>query len=363
MSSNLDKYRIEVDLTEKTEWESLLPDFEDATIHQSWSMGAQSFGEQNLSRLVLRRDGAVIGMAQTSIRRIPVLGAGIARLFWGPLWRRKGRQPDYAILDAIVEALKNEYVNRRGLLLRLWPVGFQDLENGTVNVLKKHGFIRKAGDRPYRTLLLDLSSSIEDLRKNLAQKWRNQLNGAEKSNLLIRKGNSSELYAIFLQMLRETVSRKKFESGVDYDRYGKIQADLPEHLKMKIYVCSRDTIPVAAGVFSLIGKTAEYLLGATANSGLRANGSNLIHWHVIEWLKEEGAQYYDLGGIDPPGNPGVYRFKRGLAGKSGIEVTHLGQFVLVNNRLSHLLGLCLDRTNCVRNRLRSQLRSSNERES
>ncbi len=33
-----------------------------------------------------------------------------------------------------------------------------------------------------------------------------------------------------------------------------------------------------------------------------------------KWLKENGVHWYDLGGIDPEHNPGVFHFKKGAVG-------------------------------------------------
>ncbi len=353
MTNLTNGYTVDIDCTDKTTWSELLHEFDDASIHQSWSMGANSFGEGNLSHLVLRRDGEVIGMAQVSIRKPPVIGPGVARVFWGPLWRKKRMPADYAVLERMIETLKNEYAAKRGLLLRIWPIGFENSEAETISILGKHGFIRNPRMQPYRTLLLDLSPPLEELRKNLASNWRNHLKIAEKSDLSLIHGTSDEMFSTFLRMLRETVFRKKFITRLDYDLYRQIQSDLPEPLKMKIFLCANKGEPVAAGVFSAIGETCEYLFGATANGGLKFNGSNLIQWGVIKWLKEIGCRWYDLGGIDPSGNPGVYHFKRGLVGKSGRDVAHLGQYFVASKSISYLLNTCIDLTSTVRARLRN----------
>ncbi len=344
-------YNVEIEKISKNDWAELLPSFSDSNIYQTWSMGGIKSGQKSLSHLILKGEEGVVAMAQVSIKKLPGLKGGIATVYWGPLWRRRGRPADYNVLDKMIEALKNEYVTKHGFLLRIWPVGFENSGEGIISILKKYGFTRNLRVPPYRTLLLDLSPSLEELRKNLAPKWRNQLNTAEKGNLRLVEGSNDEMYLTFLRMLHEMVSRKKFKSQVDYDRYGRIQNDLPEFLKMKIIVCACEGEPVSAGVFSAIGGTGTYLLGATANNGLRDNGSNLIQWAVIKWLKERGCQWYDLGGIDPSGNPGVYHFKRGIAGKTGREVTHVGQFYLATNPTSYFLNVCINWINSVRSKL------------
>jgi len=80
-----------------------------------------------------------------------------------------------------------------------------------------------------------------------------------------------------------------------------------------------------------MGDSAIYLLGATSDDGLNAKGAYLLQWALIQWLRENGFKWYDLGGIDPEGNPGVYSFKRGL---SGADLSQLTPFVACNSVVS-----------------------------
>ncbi len=45
---------------------------------------------------------------------------------------------------------------------------------------------------------------------------------------------------------------------------------------------------------------------------MKNNGSYLLQWEMIKWLKQRGCQKYDLGGINLDDNPGVYHFKSGI---------------------------------------------------
>ena len=80
---------------------------------------------------------------------------------------------------------------------------------------------------------------------------------------------------------------------------------------------------MAGHVASLLGDTSVYLLGATLEAGLKAKASYLLQWNAILEAKKRGLSWYDLGGIDPEGNPGVYHFKKGLG---GLEVCAAGPF-------------------------------------
>jgi lipid II:glycine glycyltransferase (peptidoglycan interpeptide bridge formation enzyme) len=223
--------------------------------------------------------------------------------------------------------------------------------------MKNHGFTHNSNVKPYRTFLLDLSPSLEELRKNLDHQWRKRLNSAEKSNLVITKGVEEEEFSTFQELYYEMLSRKKFEPGIDDRDLRKIQSDSPDFLKMKIFICSHDGKPIASYVISAIGEVGVPLLSATGNEGLRLNGSYLIQWEIIKWLKEKGFMWHDLGGIDPIGNPGVYNFKRGIAGKNGKEVTQLGQFFHAGSPIGYCLSLGIDGINHIRAGLRKRLKS------
>jgi len=348
-------YHVEVDEVDRNEWSELLTHFQDATIHQTWSSGEVHSGEKNLSHLILKKDGDVAAMAQVTIRKVPLLNAGIATIYRGPTWRRSDKQCNTETLSRMVNALRNEYALNRGLLLRIWPNEIRGSENGIVPIFENHGFKINTSVPPYRTLLLDLSLPMEELRRNLGRTWRHHLNHAEKSNLNLREGSSNELYMTFLILLKETVARKGFIPRVDYHKYQWIQNDLPEFLKMKIMICESQGKPVSAVICSAMGDTGIYLFGATGDLGLKLNGSNLLHWCMIEWLKRKGCRWYDLGGIDPEGNPGTYEFKHGIAGNAGRDETHIGQLYVYNTARGYFLSILIDKLRSLRGTMKEQV--------
>ena len=327
-------YTVSVDQISKIEWEQLLLEFDDATIYQTWSYGAIRWGQSNLSHIVIKHKGEIIAAAQLRIVKIPLLKAGIAYLPWGPMWQRKRQQVNIDVFQKIISALKEEYAIEQGLLLRIHPNVIEENSEAIVSILDKEGFQKKIKIKPYRTLLLDLSPTMPEIRKSFDQKWRNQLNRSEKNNLKIIKGNSDTLYQIFLDLQEEMHDRKKYIPGVDYSEFRDIQKDLPDPLKMIVLISEYEGKALTATVGSLIGDTGIYLLGATGNEGMKMKGAYLLQWHLIEMMKECGYKCYDLGGIDPEDNPGVYHFKSGISRR---EVCHIGQFEISQNNFSRLI--------------------------
>jgi Acetyltransferase (GNAT) domain len=326
-------WQVEVDRATPAEWSSMLDLFYDANLYQTWSYGAVRWGRKNLSHLVLKRNGEVLGMAQLRIIRPTRLNFGMAYLRWGPLCHRRGTERDTEAALCIARALREEYVCKRGLLLQILPNVFVGSPRAVLFQSAFSGFTRepRTSANTYRTFLLDLTPPIEELRRNLDKKWRNQLTRSEKNGLKVTAGTATDEYRRFCRMYNQMWKRKAFETTVDVEEFGRLQEDLPEAHRMRILICEQDGVPVAGLVASAMGDSAIYLLGATSNTGLNSKGAYLLQWTLIQWLKENGFRSYDLGGIDPERNPGVYHFKSGL---SGTDVSQLTPLVACNGVVS-----------------------------
>lgn len=310
-------YRADIDAVTADEWSELLLRFADANIYQSWSYGSIRWGAENLSHLVLRRDGEVAGMAQVRIVCSPLVKRGVAYLRWGPMCQLHGHELNLETAQQMASALHEEYVKKRRLFLRVLPNAFGGSRQADIFLKAFSQFNRGSSNytNTERTFVLNLAPPLEELRKNLDQKWRNQLNRAEKNHLTVIDGSGMAEYRVFEQIYEKMWNRKQFETSVDVKEFGRICQDLPARLKLKILICEHQGKPVSGIVCSANGNTGIYLLGATHDEGLNTKGAYLLQWTMIRWLKENGFQFYDLGGIDPEQNPGVYHFKQGLSGE------------------------------------------------
>jgi lipid II:glycine glycyltransferase (peptidoglycan interpeptide bridge formation enzyme) len=75
-------------------------------------------------------------------------------------------------------------------------------------------------------------------------------------------------------------------------------------------------------------------------------------WEQIQWLKDHGIRFFDLGGIDPEANPGGYRFKSGLSGR---DVRHIGEFEACAGGLSRRLVHGAERARAAFRSLRTRV--------
>jgi hypothetical protein len=345
---------VHIDAMDGTEWSELLSQFDDASIYQTWSYGAVHWGEGQLSHVVLKRDGKAAAIAQARVLKLPALRTGIAYVRWGPLCRPRGGRLDQEAFEQILLAIKHEYVGRRGLLLRMIPPVFENDAYGpqVKMALEATGLMPQSTTPSYYTLRVNLDRPLLELRRSLDQKWRNCLNNAERNGLGVIHTPTLDLYDKFLSAYREMRARKSFDTTVDVVEFRKVQAQLPQALKMETFVCEKEGKLLNAIVLSAIGDTAIYLLGATSADGLKMKGAYLLQWHAIQWLKERGCRWYDLGGINPERNPGVYHFKSGLGGE---ETHQLATFELSKSWMSNFCVSAGEKAQALVGKLRSRL--------
>jgi hypothetical protein len=332
----------EFDTVDKNEWYKIIDQFSDTNIYQTWSYDAIRCGEKNISHLVLRSKDKIIAAAQARIARIPIFGLGAAYVRWGPLWQLRNQTADASAFRFALRALRNEYVCRRGLILRIFPVLYDDNTNLYTDMLADEGYTPVREEERGRTLILDINLPIDDVRKQMDQKWRNCLNKAERNRLEVIEGTDDSLFAEFIGIYQDLLRRKKFPEPNDINEFRMIQRELPPELKMKIFLCRSNGVNSAGGIYSAAGETGIYLFGATNDQGMTNKGSYLLQWKAIQWMKNSGCRSFNLNGINPLKNPGSYHFKAGLSGRSGKDVYYLGRFDCYSGGINAALARTAD---------------------
>lgn len=310
-------------------WNNLLTDFVDENYRQLYEYSEfASHRMHALSEYVsIQQQDKILGIANVRIKLIPFTSTGIALISGGPLIsnrkRLKNEEINYS-LNACLVALKEEYVNRRRLLLRIvCPPERPDAISIQNMIFETSGFKKFNSKNEYRTILLDISTPSDVIRKNLSQKWRNILNKSEKNDIKVIQGKDISYFDQFITLYKNLVERKKFNVDMTPSSFREIQRHLPEDKKFVVHLALVDGQPVAGHIGSYIGDTAVYLFGAANEYGLKVNASYLLQWHAINFAKLNGSIWYDLGGIDPIANPDVYRFKQRMG---GFDVTTAGPY-------------------------------------
>ncbi|MFD2182380.1 lipid II:glycine glycyltransferase FemX [Rhodoplanes azumiensis] len=289
-------------------WDDALARFDDGSPFQSlgWGEYQRKLGWEPVHYVHRAADGAISAMCLLLLRRYPA-GIGFAWCVGGPV----GDPAAWAQLRHAVRAD-----------LKLWHLYFRFRSDrprraGDIAVLQTKGWspaaVRMGSSL---SMALDLSASPDALLARVDAKWRRNLRLARKEDVVVEHDalvDPGELRALFAAMeqakgLPELFSREKLAHL------------LAETGRSLVLVTCRDrcgTLIAARGAFRVGGRACDYFAAANAE-GRRRRAAYLLLWELIGRCREAGIVDYDLGGIDPEANPGVYEFKR-LTGATRVE--------------------------------------------
>jgi CelD/BcsL family acetyltransferase involved in cellulose biosynthesis len=314
-------------------WYSLAAGFSDANYRQHWDFNVACAARLGSDVEHVRIDVGteLVGLAGVRCNRVPFVGVGVAYIGGGPLTRR-GRRHDLAGLAACLDALRQEYVARRRLVLRISPpLAPPEHLEAVTSVYEKGGFGVHASGRRYRTVLLDTSPPEIDLRARMSSRWRRQLRKAERNDFTISSGTGDDLYEKFCDLFDSFIQWKGFDVELDPRFHAGIQRMFSVEAKHLVTLLHHEGELVAGHVASLCGDSAVYVFGATHPDRRELRAGHFIHWHFLQMLKQRKVEWYDLGGIDPDANPGVSDFKVGMG---GVDVSSPGPFECGSSRLA-----------------------------
>jgi len=309
-----EEYCTEVDTVDNTAWCDIILNFSDVNLYQTWSYGAVRWGEKNLSHLLLKKQGAIVACAQVTIIKAPFLPAGIAYMLGGPLWHVSGGEENIETLRQMIRALKDEYLDTRHMHLRILAHIPHDCPEVITDLMQDEGFSCTDSPKSGRTLHINLTPPLTEIRSAIQRQWRNNLKKAEKNGLHIIEGHDLALYEMFSEIYKEMHARKRFLEHVHIDEYRLIQSDLPEKLKMHVMVCKSNGNLCSALVCSAIGDIAINLLAATSSYDIenRLNGSHLLFWKMMEWPRCMDAPGMISAASIPIAIPGDISLKKAL---------------------------------------------------
>ena len=300
------------------EWDAMRKQFNDANYRQlpAYATAAATRVGARSENVVIRSGGALLGLCNVRVKKLPLLPFGIAYVNGAPMMGDSQVGSDRAaVLTSCLEALRDEYVEARGHVLRIVGIARADFPIAMANQgFVDAGFALSEAKGRYRTILVDLRRDLSEIRRGFDQKWRNVLNKAERQELDVINGTGAELFKEFNELHCKLVARKQLDVDLGPEFFLGLQNELSESDRFVVHLAKQQGKVVAGHIGAFHGDTAVYLLGAANDEGLKTNASYLLQWRVIEYAKERGCKWYDLGGIDPEMNPDVYRFKVRIGG-------------------------------------------------
>ncbi|MBU6141620.1 peptidoglycan bridge formation glycyltransferase FemA/FemB family protein [Patescibacteria group bacterium] len=167
--------------------------------------------------------------------------------------------------------------------------------------------------QPPKTLHIDTSRDLDDIRRDMVKTRRQGIGYALKNGVTITHGRSQEFLDAFSGLIKRTASRQHF--GIfESEHYAHILAALPS----EIFVAFHEGAPVAAAQVVWWGQTVFYLHAGSDGGQKQLRAPDLLIWAIFEEAHRRGVKVFDFWGIDDTKWPGVTAFKRSFGGTEAV---------------------------------------------
>lgn len=298
----------------RTIWDKTLVRFDDCSPFQTYAWGEynRAIGWQPYRWMAYNDEGEAVAMMLGLLRKYP---AGI-----GLVWSVGGPIGDIATWD---ESLHQAMLRTTGLK-RLYCRFRCDRRRyvGDALQLTCYGWMRSWYTlNTSWSLGLDIKPDDCQLLAGHARNWRRNLERALKSNLNIRLWTNPDID----EMLAVYTGMEKRKNLVEQFSRAELE-NLFNHVRERIIIFRCDDEQGRLIGFRgcvVVGNRACDHLAATTERGRELRASYAVFRALIQHCRRLGVEFYDLGGIDPFQNPGVYAFKK----QTGAEpLEYLGEW-------------------------------------
>ncbi|HMN18795.1 MAG TPA: GNAT family N-acetyltransferase [Ignavibacteriaceae bacterium] len=281
-------------------------------IYQTWAY-QQIRAETDATKLsrfiVVGDDNIPFIMGQIRIKSLINFKIGYIQL--GPIFQRREM-----MLEELPEAIKiliQNLIEKLGLdIIRINLILWKG-QNDFAELFKRVGFTEAKYYRTYKTFVVSLERSEQEIFKDIDSENRRLIRKAEKLGLEFKISYNEEYLPILDKMYLEAKQRKGF-TGIDFNGLWKTQIKLCSKNKLELIIVKYKAEIMAIHVTSHVGETALALLNVNSPKSHQLRFANYLWYRAYLSAKERGNKYYDLGGYDEKLNPNGYLFKRRMGG-------------------------------------------------
>ena len=146
---------------------------------------------------------------------------------------------------------------------------------------------------------------------------------SEAQDITITRSSDVESLESFERIHSNLMTEKGFRVNQDVRFFINVQERASGNEKLVVHMAWKDGHPVAGHVGCIMGDTANYLFGASTQSGRTARASFRLQWEFMRFARSIRVAWYDLGGVDPDENSTVFRFKKRM---NGTELSWAGHY-------------------------------------
>lgn len=268
------------------EWDQLIQ-AHDGQLLQSWAWGEL---KSHFGWKAWRLSGPDGSSAQLLIRRHRGLAVGYVPR--GPVFTDPG-----ADLSPLLEAIEVIARAERAAFVRIEP----GIVEGTQAAEYFDASARSVSFRPVdrtlqlrSTVQLDLRPTPEELLARCSKGHRADIKRARRLGVSVRVGEQDGDIDVLHAMLRATLTRKSFDIRTA-EYYRRLWRTFG--LSAQLLLAEHEGEIVAASLVLAWGAQSVYLIAGATRAGLDCRAVHLMQWEAINWVREQGATTWDLGGI------------------------------------------------------------------
>ncbi|MFZ5424470.1 MAG: lipid II:glycine glycyltransferase FemX [Patescibacteria group bacterium] len=182
-------------------------------------------------------------------------------------------------------------------------------------------------------ILLDLTTSENELLENMHKKHRYNIKYAQKKGVIGRVGISKKDFETFFNLFKETADRQKYHIHPK-KYYEKIWELLTPKGMCHIVFTEYKNEPLAAWMLFTYENVLYYPYGGSSDKHRNLQGSSLIGWEAIKFGKSKNCKLFDMWGAAKDPNDeqdpefGFTNFKLKFGGN---HVEYMSSYDLVLN--------------------------------
>jgi len=293
------------------EWERFTSKFDDVHILQTsdWGQFKSEFG-WDIFRIAGKNSGA-----QILFRKLP----------FGLTWAYLPKGPFGKNWEEIWFEIDKECKDRRAIFLKIEPDIWENaLQEEPTSKFPVRSQISEHSIQPPRTLVIDISGSLDEILARMKQKTRYNIRLADKKGVEVFSANNIDR---FYQLCTETGNRDQFNIH-SRNYYKSVYEKFSKKEQCELLFAEFDGKLLAATMVFGNNQRAWYFYGASSNEYRNLMAPYATQWAAIKWARGKGCREYDLWGVPDydhdeledqftqqrSGLWGVYRFKRGFGG-------------------------------------------------
>ena len=288
-----------------SEWNNTIRHFDDMNVYQTseWADHKSTSG-WSVIRLVCLADRARVVTAAQCLYRSGPLSTVVVWVPGGPIG-------DLGTVSSKFVGLLKSHLNTKLIYVRIAVM--RPFDDVTSRQLASYKWIKSAitiGTKSSLVHLLDAEASIRLTR--CSSNWKRNLKRSSKIQsppYIWHKPDSTSLSSAYQEM-----NDYKQIEGVSLNRSAQdLQSAIDVFGDKLILVRSDDVDGNALAIRGALcfGDTAWDYIAITTPAGRKTYASHAVFWALAESCFQLGMHRFDLGGIDPINNRGVYDFKKG----------------------------------------------------